>query len=287
MDNKTVAYDALDEPGSGSVQDRGRNGIQVIKRAVQILRVLQKDSSGMSLGQVAKAVELPRSTVHRIIGALQRERFVISGAGGSDLRLGPEITALAEAARLNVVEVCRPLLSELSRTTGETCDLSVLRGSSMIFLDQMQGTHRLRTVSSIGKEFPLTATANGKACLAQLPPAHARQLVEAEWKRLNFASEISTFMSNLDDTRESGLAYDLDEHTFGISAIGFAFTDRKGDLHSISVPVPSTRFEFVREHVEEALRTAMVGVIEKIGLHRDTSFPIPIKGSKANRIPQA
>ncbi len=233
----------------------GRSGIQVIERAARILRVLQEDQSGMSLGQIAEAANLPRSTVQRIVGALQKEQLVIAGANGGRLRLGPGLSALAEAARYNIVENCRLLLTELSQATGETADLSVLRGAAMIFLDQVPGTHRLRTVSSVGEAFPLTTTANGRACLAKLPDEKARALVQEEWSRRGIEGDISRFMSELAAVRDTGLAYDLDEHTDGISAIGFAFEDLSGDLHAISVPVPSTRFAEIRPVVEDALRS--------------------------------
>ncbi|MEM7442235.1 MAG: IclR family transcriptional regulator [Pseudomonadota bacterium] len=233
----------------------GRSGVQVVERAAKILRALKEDRSGMSLGQIAQSVNLPRSTVQRIVGALQNERLVIGGSNGGQFRLGPGLSALAEAARYNIVESCRLLLTELAQATGETADLSVLRGPAMIFLDQVPGTHRLRTVSSVGEAFPLTTTANGRSCLARLNEARARDLVTEEWNRQGFDGDISSFMADLDLVRETGLAYDLDEHTAGISAIGFAFVDWAGDLHSISVPVPSTRFAVVRPVVEEGLRT--------------------------------
>lgn len=228
-----------------------------------ILQALKQDRSGLSLGKIAEAVDLPRSTVQRIVGALQGERLVISDASGRGFRLGPEVNALAEATRYNIVERCRLLLSELTQETGETADLSVMRGAGMIFLDQVPGTHRLRTISSVGEVFPLTTTANGRACLARLPDATAEKLIRDEWNRRSIDGEICAFRQRLDAIRGSGLAYDLDEHTPGISAIGFAFTDTSGDIHAISVPVPSTRFEAVRTKVETALvKTA--GHIEKM-----------------------
>lgn len=145
----------------------GRGGIQVISRAASVLRSLKEHPEGLSLGQIAADVDLPRSTVQRIVGALQAERLLIANISGGGVRLGPELGALAEAAQFNTAEQCRPLLVELTQSTSETSDLSVLRGDKMIFLDQVPGTHRLRTVSSIGEVFPLTTTANGRACLAR------------------------------------------------------------------------------------------------------------------------
>ncbi len=233
-----------------------RSGIQVITRAAAILRALRDNPTGMSLGQIAERVALPRSTVQRIISALAAERLVISTAKGAGLRLGPEINALAETAQYNIVEQCRPVLTELTKETGETTDLSVLRGDKMIFLDQVPGLHRLRTVSFVGEVFPLTTTANGRACLARLPEKKARQLIEKEWSRSGRSGDMASMMADLDEARVLGLAYDLDQHTTGISAIGFAFADWGGDFHAISVPIPSTRFDDAHENVEVALRNA-------------------------------
>ncbi|WP_202909573.1 IclR family transcriptional regulator [Alkalilacustris brevis] len=221
----------------------------MIARAAAILRVLRDSHSGMSLGQIAEQVGLPRSTVQRIVAALQQERLVIAQASGGGLRLGPELTTLAEAARFNVVERCRPLLTELARKTGETVDLSVLRGTGMVFLDQIAGTQRLRAISSVGEVFPLTDTANGRACLAMLPEDEARHRTQEEWARRGVSGDIEHFMSMLARMRERGIAHDLDEHHEGISALGFAFRDLAGDLHAISVPVPSTRFREKRQQI--------------------------------------
>lgn len=232
-----------------------RTGIQVIARAAAVLRALKDRPGGMSLGQIASAVGLPRSTVQRIVAALQTERFVIAEATGGGLRLGPELGALAEATRYNIVEQCRILLSELSQAVGETADLSVMRGDTMIFLDQVPGTQRLRAISSVGEVFPVTSTANGRACLAKLPREQAHTLAKQEWTRRNITPDIIEFDRILDEVVDSGIAYDNDEHTDGISAIGFAFEDWAGNIHAISVPVPTSRFSRQKAHIENAIMT--------------------------------
>jgi len=247
-----------------SAQDSNRNGIQVIARAANILRVLRDSQSGMSLGQIAERVDLPRSTVQRIVGALQKERLVISDSQGGGLRLGPELNNLAEAAKYNIVDHCRLQLSELTQITGETTDLSVLRGAGMIFLDQVPGIHRLRTVSSVGEIFPLTTTANGRSCLALMDEEQAMALVSNEWGRQGIEGDLEDFMHGLAAIRENGLAFDIEEHTLGISALGFAFRDWVGDIHAISIPVPTTRLHTVRPLAEKSLRNAKANIEKMI-----------------------
>lgn len=230
-----------------------KGGIQVISRAASILRVLKESQSGMSLGKIAERVDLARSTVQRITSALAEEKFVIADANGSGLRLGPELNVLAGAANYNIVEHCRLLLTELTQKTGETTDLAVMRGIGMVFLDQVPGVYRLTTVSQVGEVFPLTTTANGKACLAKLKAEDAIKLIQNEWDRNGVNRSLEDFLAELDKIRKQGLAYDLDEHSAGVSAIGFSFVDWVGDLHAISIPVPTTRFSRQRAIIEKAL----------------------------------
>ena len=242
------------------IEETNRSGIQVIARAAAILRALKDQPNGMSLGQIATAASLPRSTVQRIVGALQTERFVISVANGSGLKLGPELGALAEATHYNIVEQCRILLAELSQVTGETADLSVLRGDKMIFLNQVPGTHRLRAISSVGEVFPITTTANGRACLAMLPRAEALKLAEQEWARQGVRPDATKFDCLLNKVAENGIARDENEHTEGISALGFAFEDWIGNVHAISVPVPTSRFSRQSTKIETAIRATQKNV---------------------------
>ena len=105
----------------------------------------------------------------------------------------------------------------------------------------------------VGEVFPLTTTANGKACLAQLPEDDALKLITNEWTRNGITDDASVLMNELSEIRSKGFAYDLDEHSGGVSAIGFAFRDWAGQLHAISVPVPSSRFGAQKAVIEGAL----------------------------------
>ncbi|MFD1796945.1 IclR family transcriptional regulator [Paracoccus aurantiacus] len=233
-----------------------RNGIQVIGRAAAILRALRDDPEGLSLGQISTRVGLARSTVQRIVSALQEERLVTT-IGNAGIRLGPEIASLAAAAKFDAVPLCRPYLTHIVDKTGETADLSVLRDGVMVFLDQVPGTHRLRAVSSVGERFPLTTTANGRATLALFPDDEARQMAEAEWSASSEKPDWDGLRRILAEIRKTGFASDRDEHTEGISAVGIAMRSHLDEIYAVSIPVPSHRFDLVRALVtKEILRSA-------------------------------
>ncbi|HMK84551.1 MAG TPA: helix-turn-helix domain-containing protein, partial [Steroidobacteraceae bacterium] len=143
-----------------------RNSIQVIERAARVLRALEGEGEGLSLGQIAQRVGLARSTVQRIVDALSAEHFLIAATPTSGVRLGPALIRLASSASVEFDQITRPIITDLSQEVGETVDLSVLKGNAAVFTDQVQGAHRLRAVSAIGETFPLYCTANGKALLS-------------------------------------------------------------------------------------------------------------------------
>jgi DNA-binding IclR family transcriptional regulator len=246
----------------------GRGGIQVIARAAAILRSLKNENDGLSLSQIAEKVGLPRSTVQRIVDALLAEQLVIAARPDRGIRLGPQLAALAESAKIDIADKLRPFLIELAKATGETIDLAVLRGKRLVFLDQIPGTHRLRTISQVGDTFPLTDTANGKACLAKLADKQVTAFLNAERPTDAENSVIAAaFLAEIEKVRATGLAYDLDQHTDGISAVGAAFSDRMGDLYAISIPTPSARFRKVEKKLCEDL-TATMKQIERLELIR-------------------
>ena len=162
--------------------------------------------------------------------------------------------ALAESARFNIAEMVRPRLQELSRETEETVDLSCLRGNMLVFIDQIPGTQRLRAVSSVGDAFPLTTTANGKACLSLLDDETVALIARGEWAATGRKQNLSDFLDEIGTARAAGLAYDRDEHTKGICAVGIAFRDWKGDIYTVSIPTPTMRFELQEKRLVSAIR---------------------------------
>lgn len=225
-------------------QSGPQGGIQVIARAAAILRTLEDHPGGLSLGQIAKSVDLARSTVQRIVAALAAEDFVMA-SGPGDVRIGPGLVRLAASVASNTAELIRPQLRALGEEVGETVDLAVLSGGSAVFVDQVPGRRRLVALSAVGERFPLHCTANGKAILACFSAQDASHLIDksvAEHPGFPLASP-ARLERELEEARRTHLAFDIEEHGEGISAIGTALLDVFGRPIAISIPVPSQRFE--------------------------------------------
>jgi DNA-binding IclR family transcriptional regulator len=225
--------------------DRDKSQVQVIARAGAILRALENESNGLSLGQIAQRVNLARSTVQRIVAALETERLVIAASPTGRVRLGPTILRLAASVRTDFVSLARPFLVRLSEELEETVDLATVKRDHLVFIDQVIGPQRLRTVSAVGENFPLYCTANGKAYLAELDDEEVDALIGRRFavRTPNTLKSLPELLADLKTVRKTGVAFDREEHTLGISAAGVALRDLLGNYVAISVPVPTQRFE--------------------------------------------
>lgn len=248
------------------MQDRAPSSIQVISRAAAVLRVCAHETGGLSLGQIAERVALPRSTVQRIVAALAAEGLLSAGTDSHSIRLGPEIHALAEAGRIDIVALAHPHLLQLSERVEETVDLAVLRRGHMVFIDQIAGPQRLRAVSAVGQKFPLHCTANGKAALALLEDEQIDRVLERSLERHTPATitDPVVLRQELGLIRQTGIAFDREEHSPGICAVGAAFRDPMAMTYAIAVPMPSIRFEETRAHVAQSVLDCAYAVLADV-----------------------
>jgi IclR family acetate operon transcriptional repressor len=211
-------------PRTDSARD---DGIQVLRRAAAALDEIAAAPGRLRLVDLGTQLGLAKSTVRRLLVGLVEVGFASVDDQGR-FALGDRLLGLGSADSAGLAAIFRPTLEQVARATSETVDLSVLRGEQMLFIDQIESAHRLRAVSAIGVRFPMDSTANGKAALAVLDGGHAR----------------------------SGIAFDRDEHTVGISAAGIAGRTVGGHVVAISVPAPTERFRANEMQIVAALRTA-------------------------------
>src|SRR5690349_13387573 len=235
-----------------------KSQVQVIARAATILRALEDENAGLSLGQIAQRVNLARSTVQRIVAALECEKLVIAATPNGRVRLGPAILRLAASVRSDFIALARPFLERLSQELHETVDLSTVKKDHLVFIDQVIGSQRLRAVSAVGDTFPLYCTANGKAYLAQLSDSAIEGLIghAYEARTPKTFTRLDPLLADLKAARRTGVAYDREEHTLGICAVGVALHDPLGNAVAISVPVPSQRFADRQTFITERLLAA-------------------------------
>lgn len=200
----------------------------MLRRAAAALDEIAAAPGQMRLADLGPALGLAKSTARRLLVGLVEVGFARVDDQGRFL-LGDRLLALGGADHARLAAAFRPTLEGLAEATGETVDLSVLQGQQMLFIDQVESAHRLRAVSAIGVRFPLDSTANGRAALELLAD---------------------------EGLSHSGIAFDRDDHTVGISAAGIAGRSAGGHVVAISVPAPTERFTANENRIVTALRAA-------------------------------
>jgi DNA-binding IclR family transcriptional regulator len=236
--------------------------IQVIARAAAILRALEARPEGRTLGELSSDVELPRSTVHRIVRALEQEHLVAAVSSEGGYRLGPGLMRLASSSSRWLADQVHQHLRALSRLVNETVDLSIRSGDRVLFIDQIAVSQRLQAVSGIGVGMPLHCTAPGKALLAEMPDEEVDELLAdgAVRHTENTIVDLDELKEVLAEIRRTGVALDREEHHLGISAVGAVIRNPYGLPAAVSIPVPSSRFEGREGELSEALISARAAI---------------------------
>jgi DNA-binding IclR family transcriptional regulator len=247
---------------------RAGDGIQVIARAAAILRSLETYPGGSSLAEISERVGLARSTVQRIVAALADEGLITGLDEGGRIRLGLGIARLAASARPEFLVAINPHLHALSAKLRETVDLARLVGSEAVFIDQVSVSRRLEVVSTVGDRFPIHCTANGKAFLAGLSDAAVRRLVGPTLKRMtpHTITSVPKLLEELATVRASGIAYDREEHTLGISAVGALLNTQPDFMTAITVVTPAVRFASSENRIAEALLQTTQKLQRELGI---------------------
>ncbi|CAM7586892.1 TPA: IclR family transcriptional regulator [Escherichia coli] len=240
-------------------------GIQVISRAASILREVVANPDGMSLGQLATATGLARSTVQRIVDALEMEYLVQAGTRG--VRPGWGLRRLGDLAGPSIACELRPQLFRLFEATGETVDLSTLGGAEVLFLDRFLSEHNVRVVPDAGAHYPAYAMATGKALLAGLDNEQIWAMYgQGTLERLTptTLSTVDKLIAQLDVIRTGGFAYDIEEHALGSCAIGLPIGIFGTTQLAVSVVIPTERYQEQKVIIENALRLSANDFAQRI-----------------------
>ncbi len=234
--------------------------MRLIARAAALLRALADQPSGASLGELAKATGLARSTVQRVVGALAAERLVSAGADG--VRLGLEIARLASFVQSDARELLRPVAEALMRRVQETVDLTVLDGATVVVIDQLVSPQSLRVVSHVGRSLPLHATASGKAHLASLPRDERGRLLGEALKATSARTQTSApaLLREIEASIARGYFVDDEEFADGVCAVAISAPLPGGANCALAVSMPASRYVARLQACLEALDEARAAI---------------------------
>ena len=222
-----------------------RYRVQVLDRAVAILRSLADADAELTAVEIARSVGLHKSTVHRLLVVLEHHRLVQKGSG--TYRLGTGLLELGEkaSARLTLGGRAGSYLRDLSAHTGEGAHVTVLSDTEMLAIAHVEGRWNLQSLTRTGLRTQIHCTAAGKAVLAFLSPETCDSLLaRLPFPRLTRRTIVTpaAFKLELVRVRAAGYAMDDEEFEDGLRCVGAPIFDHRGHVvASISVAAPVFR----------------------------------------------
>jgi IclR family acetate operon transcriptional repressor len=232
-----------------------------IARTTVILDVIADSRRCLTLSDLSARTGYPRSSVHRIVQALEREHFVVRQADRPGYTLGPGLLKFGLNAHLRLLGANRTQLVSLSRAVNEKAELAVLSGRRAVVIDQVGGAEPTNLVAT-GKHFSLHATGVGKALLAQLSVEQIHDQIKAPLPQFT-SNTVTTPDDLLDDLaaiRLMHVAFDLEESGLGSCSIATATHTPIGGMQAVAVVIPVHRMRQKVGLALEALHRINPGV---------------------------
>jgi IclR family acetate operon transcriptional repressor len=207
-------------------------GTQTIRRAVTMLEAFTDERPSWNVSDLAERVGLNRTTVYRLLTALESAEYVWRDPVSDSYRLGSGLIALgARAQRANPARaVALRELAALAAETGETATLEMRSGHEMVIIEEIPGEFVTSGSQHIGSRWPVYATSTGKAILATLP---AEELANALPQSLTpITGKTIVSPEHLRDCliaiRRTGYAVAAEELELGFVAVGAPVLDATG-----------------------------------------------------------
>ncbi|MFP5405520.1 MAG: IclR family transcriptional regulator [Gammaproteobacteria bacterium] len=218
-----------------------------ILRAIRVLEAIAACHAPPQLADICKSVELPKPTVFRILSTLEHAGLVAREPGSKRYHCGPRMNELAGSALLTSPSrsARRGILEELVEQVGETCNLTVASGNSVLCLERVETAWPLKITIAAGSMVPIHSSASGKLFLAHLP-RRTRERVVRQLPLVGHTRQTLTdpavLLEDLERVRQLGYATESEEYLPGICCLAVPVQDGDGRVvAALSIHAPVSR----------------------------------------------
>lgn len=262
-----------DVPGAQAPRaDRPKRGggLSSVRNAARLLRAFTPTDRDLGVSELATRLELPKSSVHRLLTALAAEGLVERTAPNGRYRLGLRLYELGAivSSHLDLHEVVSPYLDDLRNRIGETVHVSILDAGEVVYVERRESSHTLRIFRRVGHRNHAHCTSSGKVLLAWLPADERRRIYAMHGLPPHTPHTITDpnlLEEELVRVRERGYAENINESELGASSVAAPIRDVSGSvIAAIAIAAPSARFS--RDSMRR-LASEVVTAAERISAH--------------------
>jgi DNA-binding IclR family transcriptional regulator len=181
-----------------------------IDRVIEVLEFLRETRQPISVGDLARKIGAPRSTLYEIVNSLTAAGILETADAQGRVFFGRAVYFYADAylASQPLVRNGRDEVIRLAETTGETAQLCMLLGNKYTVAHMQPGSNLFRISSETGILVPIPWTASGRVLLGGMTEEQIRALIPPEDYRLPDGRMIafSDFMRDVRQTHDHGYA---------------------------------------------------------------------------------
>lgn len=246
-------------------------GSQAVDRAAALVALVVESDGPRTFTSLVDELGLPRSTTSRLLLALERARLVHRDAAGH-FRPGAlfALYAAGPDATADLAALAAPTLERLGELTGETVNLAVARGDTIVQIAQVDSQFLLGATNWVGVDVPSHCSALGKALLAAdgmaLPSGPLESRTDAS------ITTRAALDRELTDVRRRGYAVAWEELEPGLVAVAAAVREQGPAVAALSVSGPTARLTRSRVTAIGKLLVTEADALSQL-LHARTNFP--------------
>lgn len=226
-----------------------------LERGLSVLDLLSTHPEGMAVGQVASALDLPPSGVHRMLNQLVEYGYIHQDSTKGAYVLGMKLPALGLSylAKGGITDVAQPILDRLAAHSQQLVRLSVEDGGDLVWVAVAQGATtglRYDPGSEQGVTAHLATSASGLAWLSTISDDEALMKVARQGFAQNTSGvrapgSAAELIDRLGRTRARGYSMAVDSFIPGMAAMAAPIASSNGGaaLGAISIAGPSIQLD--------------------------------------------
>jgi DNA-binding IclR family transcriptional regulator len=212
--------------------------VNSIVRAVKLLEIL-KEERDISYIQIAKRIDIPKSTLFKILKTLENLELVHKDGETGRYQLGTKLIELGGSARnqLEITNIARPFMKRLNKELDATLHLTVVAHGEILPIESFESEnwyrHHFRYSPAIGVPAPLHCTAPGKAILAHLKQKEIEEIIKTKRLKKYTENTITTkkaLLAELKKIVEQGYAVSNGEHDEIIRSVAAPIWNHEGQV---------------------------------------------------------
>jgi IclR family KDG regulon transcriptional repressor len=219
--------------------------VESVIRAIRILESLAMSPANLS--ETAERVDLPKSTVARLLSTLEKTAAVERDDDRRMYRLGPLVQHLSTAAGgpAQLAAFAHPYLEELTEITGEAAGVSIPDGYQVHYIDQVDAAHPVQVRDWTGELIPMHVVPSGLVIMAHWPHHQTERYLNRTLVKLtpNTVNDPTAIRDRLEVIREVGHMWVHEEFVEGINSVAAPVVEKDGVITAaIHVHGPAYRF---------------------------------------------